>query len=70
MAQLKRGVLARLEHGVVNPSRHEFLKVLDLLELPAQEKEVAGRLLEAIFPKESRKHHLRLSILQHRNRHR
>lgn len=63
-----RKVIVRLEHGVVNPSRHEFLAVIRVLNLPAHAREKAGRMVHAIFPRRRVKFHLHISILRRRNR--
>ncbi len=67
-SRISRKVIVRLEHGVINPSRHEFLAIIRVLDLPAQVREKAGRMVRAIFPRRRIKFHLHISILRHRNR--
>jgi ribosome-binding protein aMBF1 (putative translation factor) len=51
---LKERVIINLEHGVVNPARGEFIRIIKILALPAKEREKAYGLLREIFPEKSR----------------
>ncbi len=51
---LRERVIINLEHGVVNPARGEFVRVIKTLALPAREMEEAYALLREIFPEKRR----------------
>jgi hypothetical protein len=67
---LKERVIIKLEHGVVNPARGEFIRIIKALALPAKEREEAYALLREIFPtKRSTKFFLPAGVLRARRAH-
>ncbi len=64
------GVIKRMEHGVENPTRQDFQRIIKVLGLSRKDKQNAREMLSAIHPRKFRrmKFHLPMSILCHRNR--
>lgn len=65
---VKVRVIINLEHGVKNPSRHEFLAIINILPLSSKDREKAFRMLRVIHPRRRQKVNLQLKALRHRNR--
>ncbi len=65
-------VIVKLEHGVVNPTRSDFQKIIVALALSKKLRGKAGQLLGIIHPRRKRKvkFHLHSSVLQQRSRRR
>ncbi len=63
-------VIVKLEHGVVNPTRSDFRKIIDVLALSKKMRGRAGWLLGIIHPRRKRdvKFHLHSSVLKQRSR--
>ena len=68
-AGLDERVVINLEHGVVNPTRQDFNKVIKALTISQKELGEVGWLLGIIHPTKGRKKfHLHSSILAQRRR--
>lgn len=63
---IDKGVIIKLEHGVQNPTRCEFRKIINCLRLPPEAREKAGRMLAIIYPRDRIKFHLHISVLKKR----
>ena len=65
---VKREVVSRLEHGVVNPTRRELVRCIKVLKLTDEKKNEAYRLLRVFSPRRNKrlKFHLNPSILAQR----
>lgn len=68
-ADLSVETVTNLEHGVVNPTKRDFEKVIDVLHLSRKMRGKAGWLLGIIHPRRKRdvKFHLHSSILKQRS---